>query len=135
MKKLTIYIPDDADKRLLTVFSGQQQVAFKLPDRKSNWYVLKSPCVKCGECCKDDLNPFSDESPCPHLDHANECTLAHKGARPWRCGCDNPRAIQDYCKLEYDEIIDERKERVIRKEERIMRKNKQGKYNNDNNML
>ncbi len=133
MKKLTIYIPDDADKRLLTVFSGQQQVAWKLPD--SNWYVLKSPCVKCGECCKDDLNPFSDESPCPHLDYSDECTLAHKGARPWGCGCDNPRAIQDYCKVEYEEIIDERREREFRKKERIRKKIREGKIVDENNML
>ncbi len=102
MKKIIINIPDGADEKLLTVFSAQQQVAFKQPD--GNWFVLEDPCIKCAKCCMDDLNPFSDESPCPHLNSDNECSLVYIGARPFRCGCDNPTGIPEYCSIKYGEI-------------------------------
>ena len=96
MKQIIINIPDGADEKMLTVHSGQQQVAWKLPD--SNWYVLSNPCVKCGLCCKD--------RECEHLNEDNQCQLAYTSDRPWRCMCDNPRGIPDYCPIEYEEKVE-----------------------------
>jgi len=40
------------------------------------------------------------------LNEDNQCQLAYTSDRPWRCMCDNPRGIPDYCPIEYEEKVE-----------------------------
>ena len=75
---------------------------FKYKDGKS--YILKDPCVKCGQCCLD--RDWGDSKICEHLQENNECGLYYNGTRPHRCSCDNPNHSIEYCKVRYEEYIE-----------------------------
>lgn len=107
MKEITIYVPDDYENQVISVISGITLVARK--NSGSNWFILKEPCNRCGECCKQfDSFPFQcdEKGWCPYLEEFGDGTYECKlGAyRPLGCCCDNVKRIPKFCSVRYEEI-------------------------------
>lgn len=87
--KITIEIPEWAEKRHIRVFAGMELIAYQGANTKE-MMVKYSPCAKCGLCCEHIKNhPFpTDNGRCVYLvsnPGTNEKLCSLGLSRPFAC--------------------------------------------------